>query len=522
MSDRPPTLYQALLRNAAERPDQPAAIDPQRTLSHAEYLAQVERLAAGLAAAGLQAGDHIAVLAQNSIAYLELYGACARIGTVAYPINWRLSGGEVAAVLSLAEPRMLVVGPEHLPQLEGVELDQIEQRVTTHDSPPEGFQPLATLYAETDGGRAGSTEDEPDSNWAGSSDPEPYSPLPEPSDDDPFVILSTAAVEGVPRGAVLTHANLMNAAQATIAVLQLSQADRHLAALPLFHVTGLGLSLATTLAGGANVVTPAFDPALSAQLIDQHRVTLLADFPPVLEMLLEARGQASWDSLRAVVGLDKPDVIQRLQSETDAKFWTGFGQSETSGVVTMGRADERPGSAGRPLQQAEIKLVDDLDREVPVGEPGEIVVRGPLVFAGYWRDPQATEFAARGGWHHTGDVGRFDQDGYLYYVGRKPEKALIKSGGENVYPAEVEQVLAELPQVAAVAVIGVPDEQWGEAVKAVIELEPGQELSAEQVVQAVAERIASFKKPRQVEFVEALPRTEDGQVDRARVQAEHG
>lgn len=510
MSTLPPTLYQALVRNAAARADQPAAIDPQRTLSYADLLARVDRLAAGLADAGLQPADRIAVLAQNSIEYLELYGACARLGTVAYPVNWRLSGSEIAAVLSLAAPSLLVVGPEHLPQLEGVDLGAIQHRTALAEDPPKGYQAFASLYAGPDAGPADPSQAEPDGT------------LPEPSRDDPFVILSTAAVAGVPRGAVLTHANLMHAAQATVAKLDLSQADRHLAALPLFHVTGLGLSLATILAGGANVVTPAFDPALSARLIDQHQVTLLADFPPVLEMLLEARGEASWDSLRAVVGLDQPEVIQRLQRETGAKFWTGFGQSETSGVVTMGRADERPGSAGRPLPQAEIRLVDDLEQEVAIGQPGEIVVRGPLVFAGYWRDPEATEFAARGGWHHTGDVGRFDEDGYLYYVGRKPEKALIKTGGENVYPAEVEQVLAQLPQVAAAAVIGVPDEQWGEAVKAVIELEPGQQLSAEQAIQAVAERIASYKKPRQVEFVEALPRTEDGQVDRERVQAEHG
>jgi long-chain acyl-CoA synthetase len=205
-----------------------------------------------------------------------------------------------------------------------------------------------------------------------------------------------------------------------------------------------------------------------------------------------------------------------------ARFWTGFGQSETSGAITMGPADERPGSAGKSLPQATIRMVDDSDEQVPIGQPGEIVLQGPLVFAGYWRDPDATAFASRNGWHHTGDMGRFDEDGYLYYVGRKPEKELIKSGGENVYPAEVERVILDLPEVVAVCVFGVPDKKYGETVKAVIELNPGDELSADSVQQAVADRIASFKKPRLIEWVETLPRTDSGEVDREQVKANYG
>jgi long-chain acyl-CoA synthetase len=158
---------------------------------------------------------------------------------------------------------------------------------------------------------------------------------------------------------------------------------------------------------------------------------------------------------------------------------------------------------------------------VPVGEPGEIAVQGPLVFSGYWRDPDATDYAFRDGWHHTGDIGKFDGDGYLYYVGRKPEKDLIKSGGENVYPEEVERIIRELPKVAAVSVIGVPDPKWGEAVKAVVELEPGGSLTADEVIEAVANRIASFKKPRQVDFVDELPRGPGGEIDREAVKAAH-
>jgi long-chain acyl-CoA synthetase len=309
-----------------------------------------------------------------------------------------------------------------------------------------------------------------------------------------------------------------------IASLALTSDDRHLAALPLFHITGLGMSLATLQAGGANVVTEGFDPAAASKLIDDHNVTLLADFPPVLSMLLDARQESKgkWNSLRYVLGLDAPDVIQRLHTETKAKFWTGFGQSETTGVVTLMPVEERPGAAGRPLPVAQVRCLNQAGAEVPVGETGEIAVRGPLVFAGYWRDPDATDFAFRNGWHHTGDLGKFDPDGYLFYAGRKPEKELIKSGGENVYPAEVERVIQEMPEVSAVCVIGVPDEQWGEAVKAVVQLVSGSSLSPGDIADAVASRIASFKKPRYVDFVEDMPRDASGEIDRQAVKQAHG
>jgi acyl-CoA synthetase (AMP-forming)/AMP-acid ligase II len=258
--------------------------------------------------------------------------------------------------------------------------------------------------------------------------------------------------------------------------------------------------------------------------MDDHQVTLLADFPPILAMLLDAKDAsgANWDSLRYVLGLDAPDVIQRLYQETKARFWTGFGQSEITGVATLGEVIEKPGSAGRPIPLVRIRCVDESGEEVCVGDPGEIVVRGPTVFEGYWRDPDATYDTFRHGWHHTGDIGRFDEDGYLYYVGRMPEKELIKSGGENIYPAEVEHVLQGLPEINAVCVIGVPDPEWGEAVKAVIELLPGKSLTEEAVRQAVADRIASFKKPKIVNFTKALPRGSAGEIDRAEVKIRFG
>lgn len=494
------SVYDLLQHNARTRAAAPAAISAEQSLSHKAFLDRVDQLASGLTASGIEKGDRVCILAQNSIEYLELYGACAKTGVIAYPINWRLTASEVQGVIKLADPQMLVVGVGHLEQLGDLDPSGMRVRATIGEGSIEGFTPLRDLYHS-----------------------EISLPV-EIQDDDPFVIISTAATEGVPRGAILTHKNILSASVEFVTAVGLTSADRYLVALPLFHITALGLAFGTTLSGGANVVLDAFDPGLAVKLMDEHQVTLVAVFPPVLSMLLDAREQAGahWDSLKYVFGLDAPDTIKRLLSETKAQFWTGFGQSETTGAVTLVRVDQKPGSAGRPLPRAQIRLVDATGEDVPVGEAGEIAVRGPMVFSGYWRDPDATAFAARHGWHHTGDVGKFDAEGYLFYVGRKPEKELIKSGGENVYPAEVENVIQEMPEVAGVAVIGVADEKWGEAVKAVVELVAGQSLDATQISDAVAARIASFKKPRYVDFVDKLPRTDDGAVDRDAVKAAHG
>ncbi len=214
--------------------------------------------------------------------------------------------------------------------------------------------------------------------------------------------------------------------------------------------------------------------------------------------------------------------MQKYQKATGGTFYVLYGQTETSALATLGRYNDRPGSAGRTIQLADVKLVDENDRPVAAGEVGEIAVKGPTVFSGYWNLPQDTDYAFRGGWHHTGDMGRFDAEGFLFYAGRKPEKELIKPGGENVYPAEVERAILEHPAVEMTVVFGVPDPKWKEGIKAVCRLKPGQRLTAKELAQFVGERIASYKKPQYVEFVETLPLLANGQPDRAKVKEKHG
>jgi acyl-CoA synthetase (AMP-forming)/AMP-acid ligase II len=496
------TVYDLIARGAALHRDAPAVIQGDRTASFGELRLRVDELAAGLAGLGIGPGERLCVLAQNDAAYLDLYGACARQGIIAYPINWRLTGAEVERVVERARPTMMVVDAATLPLV----ADWLGGKAVAHryqlgaEAGP-GFSPFAALY------RRGVP---------------PAAAAVQPG--DAFAVISTAAVDVIPRGAVLTHANVITANLTAIGALGLTARDRYLAVLPLFHVTALGMALAHLHAGAAVVVVPRFDAEEAVRLIDRHHVAHVSDFPPVLASLLDAAAKlgSALPSLTHVSGLDAPQTIQRLHEKTGARFWTGFGQSETSGFVTIQRVADKPGASGRPVPAAQVRLVDDYDREVPIGTPGEIVVRGPLVFQGYFDQPDVTAHTFRNGWHHTGDVGRFEADGYLHYVKRKPEKELIKPGGENVYPAEVETVIVQMPQVTGVCVYGVPDPRWGEAVKAVVEVKGGPAPTAQQVTDFVGERIARFKRPQVVVFTEALPRGADGAVDRDAVKARWG
>jgi acyl-CoA synthetase (AMP-forming)/AMP-acid ligase II len=496
------TVYDMLVRGVELAPDAPALVQGPRQWSFRQLRERADSLAAGLAGLGLVKGDRICILAQNDAGYVDLYGACARQGIVAYPINWRLTAAEVERVLERAAPKMMVADASTMAVVGDwpPAKREIGHWYLLGDAAAPGFTALSALYREGP------------------------PPVAEVSGDDPFAVISTAAVDVIPRGAVLTHANVIAASLVVGASLGLTAADRYLLALPLFHVTALSNLVAHLHAGAACVLVARYDPEEAVRLIDAHRIAHLSDFPPVLSSLLDAADKlgSKLASLKHVSGLDAPATIQRLHDQTQAQFWTGFGQSETSGFVSIQRVRDRPGAAGKPISVCRVRLVDDYDRDVPVGTPGEIVVRGPVVFQGYFGQPDVTAYTLRNGWHHTGDVGRFDDEGWLYYVRRKPEKELIKPGGENVYPAEVESVIVQMDGVGAACVFGVADAKWGEAVKAVVEVRPAGRYTAQQVGDFVGSRIARFKRPSRVEFTETLPRTADGGVDRDAVKARWG
>jgi long-chain acyl-CoA synthetase len=496
------TVYDMIARNARIFAHREAWVADQKRLSFIDFHNNINTLAYGLEAGGLQKGDRIAILSQNCYEFVLLYGAAARLGAIILPINWRLSAPEVEYILSDGQPRFLFAGLDYTTTIRGLmpNLGFIKKFYSFGEADAE-FEAFSTLMKGE--GKAKEIDIQA---------------------SDPYLIIHTAAVAGKPRGATLSQGNIIAGNLQHMATMGLRETDSYLHMLPLFHIADLALSFAVMHAGGKNVLMTKFDPELSLQLIEKEKITSIGEFPPMLGMLLEKLEGKNYDisSLKHVGGIDHPSNIEKLKRKTSVEFWIGFGQSETTGMVTVCAYTERPGSAGKEGPLAKIKLVDDYDREVPVGTPGEICVRGPLVFLGYWNLQEDNRYTFRQGWHHTGDIGRLDENGYLWYVKRKAEKELIKPGGENVYPAEVEKAILEHPEIVEVSVIGVRDKEWGEAIKAVCVRKSGSSLTQQGLIDFVASKIARYKKPKYVDFVPALPKTQEGAVDRDKVKADFG
>jgi long-chain acyl-CoA synthetase len=498
------TVYDFICRNAQIYPDRDAIVFDDARLTHRHYKERCDRLASGLLQAGVQKGDRLGVVAHNCDEFMILYGAAAKMGAILLPVNWRSQQNEVEYVIKDCAPKFVFGGPDYrkMVQEAASKVESVERCYSIGGGEvPEGFRPLEELYAEE------GTEADFDV----------------PADSG-FVIIHTAAMGGRPRGALLSQANIVFTNLWIMHGISLGPEDCHICILPLFHIGGLAMAMAVMQAGGKNVMVERFDPEFTLQLIEKEKGTTFLNFAPILMMLMDKYEEGSYDisSLRYVSGLDSPDNIQRfLKLVPHAKYGTGFGQTEVLGV-TGGVVDEKPGSAGRPTPLARVALLDEYDNEVPVGTPGEICVRSPMVFLGYWGLDEDSAYTFRNGWHHTGDIGRFDEDGYLWYVKRKAEKELIKPGGENVYPAEVEKAILDHADITEVSVIGVPDEEWGEAIKAVCVLKSEKSLDPQTLIDFVASKIARYKKPKHVVFVDSLPKTADGEVDRNQVKKDHG
>ena len=498
------TFYDLICRNAGAYKNCPAwfEADDGRALTFDQFKETVDRLASGLQNIGIKKGDRIGILGKNSLEYFLLYGAAAALGAVVLPVNWRLSSDEILFILKDGEPVLLFVDEDFENMIHAVkdELSFVKHFYNLKVNQG-SFEEISLLLDNA--GR--------------------FAPA-DVSSDDGFVIIHTAAVAGRPRGALLSHENMLCANLALNYCFNLTYQDVHLNLLPLFHVGGLFMASNSFHAGAQNINMSKFDADQAVELIEKHRVSLLFDFSPILSAILESQEKtgAYIQSLRAVMGLDSPETIEAYQKRTGGSFYCLYGQTETSCIATMGRYDDKPGAAGKPVPLADVRLVDDYDQPVPQETVGEITVKGPMVFKGYWNLPEDNAHTFREGWHHTGDLGRFDENGFLWYAGRKAEKELIKPGGENVYPAEVEKVILAHSAVEKTVVIGVPDPKWKEGIKAVCQLKHDKTLSSEALIQFVGERIARFKKPQYVEFVTEFPLKEDGGIDRQKVKELYG
>lgn len=494
------TVYDMFKRNARVYRDKIAIASEGQSTTFGELLDQINRVAGDLTARGIRKGDRVAVLSKNRDELFLLMGAIAAVGAIMVPINFRLAAHEIGHVLSNTEPMMLFFEPDFEQVVSGLsaEYPSLKHLITFRRSG--GNLPSFDSLLQSRPGKA-----------------EPV------SGDDPFMIIHTAAVQGKPRGAVLTHHNFTICNTQSATIMGLTSNDTYLNILPLFHIAGLAFSLAVMQGGGKNVMISKFDPKAAVKIIDQEKVTLIGSFPPILTQLLneKAAGGGHLSSLRHVVGLESSDTIERFENSGDGQFWLVYGQTETMALTCLCPNRERPGSDGRPGPLVDLMIADAFDQEVNRGESGEILVRGPLVFQGYWKERELTEHTLRRDWHHTGDLGRVDDVGYLWYIGRKSEKELIKSGGENVYPVEVEKTILQHPAVKEVAVIGVVDLEFGEAIKAICVLKPDCPLSEGELIDFVGKRIARYKKPKSVHFVDSLPKMNDGSIDREHVKTKY-
>lgn len=486
------TLYDLFVRNSRVFHNTTAIVAGDERITFAQLLNQSDFLAERLSSFGVGRGDRVAVLSLNHPGFFVLYGAVAKLGAILVPLNWRLSDDEIRQILNDCKPTLLYADNN---QLEKARI--ITEPLHIHTAQ------LLIDYPET----------VPDTSITPAED----------THQSAACIIYTAAVEGIPRGAVLSHANLMSANLQVISSMGLTSNDAHLAMLPLFHITGMNLALAVIQLGGKNVVMEKFNEEEALTLTIQENCSIWGSFPPILgRMAAEIEKQQSVpQSLKYVVGLDGPESIETFEKLLSAKFWILYGQSETSGFVTFSQASDKLGTAGKQGPLSTFILVDDDDNEVPIGEIGEIVVRGPLVFQGYWNQDELNARTFRNGWHHTGDFGQLDEEGYLLYKGRKPEKELIKPGGENVYPAEVEAVIIQHPEIEAVSVIGVPDPKFGEGVKAICVRTPGSTLTVQELIEYVGSQIARYKKPSYVDFIQEMPMSGD-KIDRNRVKELYG
>lgn len=511
-----------LRRRAQLTPEQVALIDAEAGMAPITYRSwndSAGRTANLLRSLDVRKGDRVAVLALNSVEYLEIWFACAKLGAVMQPLNWRLTLPELAGLLDDATPVVLAYGPEYAEAAA-----QLAAR-------PSSVRHWVAMGGQGDRGAGGEGDKGPPSfRGRPLAERDAYPPDVPPVElswDDPWVICYTGGTTGLPKGAVLTHGNIGANAVNTVMGWGLTPDDVAILNAPLFHTGGLNVFTAPLVQiGGCSIVCKGFHVGQVFDLIERAGVTLYFGVPTTHIALQQHPrwAQADFSRLKLVLsgGAPCPRPVFEAFWQRGIAFKTGYGLTEAGpNTFCLPAADVRrkPGAVGFPLFYIDVKVVDLSGAECPAGAVGQLLIRGPHVCKGYWGRPEETARAIVDGWLHTGDIGRFDDAGYLHIVDRK--KDMIVSGGFNVYPAEVEQALAEHPAVHEAAVIGVPDDDWGEAVRAVVVLRPGQGASAAELIAHCKRRLGSVKAPKAVDFVADLPRSQRGKVLKRALREPH-
>jgi long-chain acyl-CoA synthetase len=480
------TLGDLLREHRRSYPDRTAVIDGERRLTFPQLDDRVNRLANALTADGFAEGDRVLWLGQNSFRVLEGLLGAAKAGGSFCPANWRQSAREMATVLDDLQPHTVIWQDEEIGEVvrEAREISVHECRWLQHDS-----QKGADTYEAF---LAGASADDP------GVEVDPASPA---------LLMYTAAFTGTPNAAMLSHTAVL-VQDVVMGMMQEISCDYvYLNCGPLFHIATFMTTMATFHFGGANVFTPRVDAVELCQLIDTHRCTGAFIMGPTIGEILELNRDDKYDikSLRTFGASPEWNEMVSVDTSPWARKPAGFGQTEVMGMLTFNAwGGDQLGTVGRPSPMVQVRIVDPEGKEVPPGETGEIVGRGPTVMNGYFNRDEENAVRLRDGWHHTNDLGRRETDGSISFVG--PKGRLIKSAAENIYPAEVEACLNSHPAVNEAAIIGIPDKKWDQSVKAVVVVSEGESVTDDEIIEHCRANIASYKKPRTVEFVEKLPR----------------
>ncbi len=466
-----------------------------RRYTYREFDRAVNRTARLLASVGIEKGDVISLLMPNCVEYIVAYFACFKLGALAGPINSLLKSQEIAYVINNSEAKAILINSEFLPRIEEIdaELPHLRHVIMFDDEAK-----VTEEFAEDD---------------------EKLAPV-NLGPEDEAIIIYTSGTTGKPKGCLLTHANLIANARQITRWLGFTESDRLLTIMPLFHMNAVSVTTMTPLyAGASTVVSPKFSASRFWQIISDYEITSFGSVATMLSMLLSTYPNGvpeglKTDQLRFAMCGSAPvpaEVLKKFEETFNCLVVEGYGLSESTCRSTFNPPDERrrPGSCGMPIGN-EMKVVDDDDREVPDGTLGEIVLRGENILKGYFKNPEATAQAFRNGWFHTGDVGYRDADGFFYIVDRKSD--MIIRGGENIYPREIDEVLYRHSAVASAAAIGVPDELYGEEVAAFVVLKKDASATEDEIIKFCRERLADYKCPKSVRFVEDIPKGPTGKL----------
>ena len=488
-----------LRRNAWKYPLKIAAKDKFRETTYGELNKRVNRLAHGFLSLGVRRGDAVALSVGNRVEHLEIVFATAKIGALAIPLEVKWKALELASVIAALEPRFIILQEDCV-----AEFEKAKTLMDLHS-----IRSISLSGDLTYGGLLdGQSSEEPDVHV---------------DEDDPFAVLLTSGTTGFPKGCLATQRTFVFHCINNAIEKGLGAHDTAILSSPIYFNAGRSFTLGIIYFGGTMILHERFDAEEVLKTIEREKVTYVGAVPTMCERMLHVLDSTKYDTstLRCLAitgGKVHPAVLGALKKNLTPNIYRTYASTDSGQMAISKPADmdAKPNAAGRPVWCVDLRIVDDHNDPVKVGEVGEIICQSPLATHGYYKNPEATNASFRDGWFYTGDLGYFDEEGFLFVAGRK--KDMVKSGGISIYPLEIESVIYSHPAILEAAVIGVPDAEWGEAVKAVVVLRPESTISAEGLMSFCKERLSAYKVPKSVEFRAALPHTEMGKVNKVKLR----